>query len=93
MLGTPQRPDNGFAMEKDARPSVARQAMLDFIHTAASMLGPRAAEFLEDLWLDELASMDSLPSPTSDEWRLISIAASARLASRLIKDQLGSLCL
>ena len=93
MLDTPDNSDNGFAMEEDERPSVPRQAMLDFIHTAARMLGPRTAEFLEDLWLDELASMDSLPSPTSNEWKLVSIAASARLASRLIEGQIGNLCL
>ena len=88
----PEHTNGGVAIEEDKRASVPRQAMLEFIHAASSMLGPGVAGFLEDLWLDELASMEYLPSSTSDDWRLVSLAASARLAGKLIQVHLGSVC-
>jgi hypothetical protein len=42
------------------------------------------AKLLEDIWLDELAEMERTPEPTSPQWRLVSIAASSRLAGRLM---------
>jgi RNA polymerase sigma-70 factor (ECF subfamily) len=48
------------------------------------VLGSEGAKLLEDIWLDELAEMERTPEPTSRQWRLVSIAASSRLAGRLM---------
>jgi len=70
--------------------SSPKKEMQDFIRTAVELLGPKSTGYLTELWLDELASMDYLPSPNSRAWKLVSLGASARLASRLIKVQLGN---
>ena len=67
-----------------------KKEMHDFIRTAVELLGPKSTGYLTELWLDELASMDYLPSPHSHAWKLVSLGASARLASRLIEVQLGN---
>ena len=56
-----------------------------FINSVADLIGAEHTRFLTDLWLDELASMDTMPEPTSPDWRLVTLAASARLAGRLIR--------
>lgn len=42
----------------------------------------QARQSAED-WIDEVASRDSLPGPASREWRLITVAALARLSIRM----------
>ena len=44
---------------------------------------PEQARVSAEDWLDEYEKVDCLPLPTSREWRVITIAASARLARRL----------
>ncbi len=67
---------------------VPKRELLDFIGTVVSILGPGAKSYLTEIWLDELAYMDCPPVPTSPDWRRVSLAASARIASRLIEVQL-----
>jgi hypothetical protein len=69
--------------------SVPERELLDFIGTVTSLIGTGATDLLKQIWLDELACMDYLPSPTRPDWRRVSFAASARLASRIIEVQLG----
>jgi hypothetical protein len=63
--------------------SIAERELSAFVNSVTSLLGPEQAMFLTDVWLDELASMESMPGPSSLDWRLVTIAASARLATRL----------
>ena len=65
----------------------------NFICTVVGMLGPTADRFLTEIWLEELSSMDQIPEPGSSDWQMVSLAASTRLASRLIASQLRSLCI
>ena len=69
---------------RDDEMSVPRRELLDFIGRVGNMVGPTAISYLTEIWLDELACMDYLPSPTSSDWRFVSRAASARLAIRLL---------
>ena len=64
--------------------SVAERELSEFINSVTDLLGPDQTKFLTDVWLDTVASMDRMPGPTSPDWRLVTVAASARLARRLI---------
>jgi hypothetical protein len=64
--------------------TVAERELRSFVGSVIDLLGPEGAKFLEDIWLDELAEMERTPEPTSSQWRLVSIAASSRLAGRLM---------
>ena len=64
--------------------TVAERELRLFVGSVIGLLGSEGANVLEDIWLDELAEMERTPEPTSPEWRLVSIAASSRLAIRLM---------
>jgi hypothetical protein len=81
-------PFGSCPMGEDEMISGPRRELLDFISTVVDMVGPGATGYLTELWLDELAGLGYLPSPTSPDWRLVSLAASARLAGRLIEFRL-----
>jgi len=65
--------------------TVAERELRSFVGSVIELLGSEGAELLEDIWLDELAELERTPEPTSPQWRLVSIAASSRLAVRLIE--------
>jgi hypothetical protein len=65
--------------------------LLNFINSVATLIGPGSTRFLTELWLDELACMECIPEPDSRDWRAVSLAASAKLASELIALQFRSL--
>ena len=69
---------------RDDEMSMPRLELSDFIGRIGNMVGPTAVSYLTEIWLDELACLDYLPSPTSSDWRFVSRAASARLAIRLL---------
>jgi hypothetical protein len=64
--------------------TMAEQELAEFISFAKTLLGSEPAECLTNIWLDELASMETMPGPTSLDWRLVTVGATARLATRLI---------
>jgi hypothetical protein len=68
----------------DEPTTVAERELRSFVGSVIDLLGSEGAKFLEDIWLDELAEMERTPEPTSPQWRLVSIAASSRLAGRLV---------
>jgi hypothetical protein len=65
--------------------TMANRELVAFMGAVTELFGSEQARFSAELWLDELAQMDRLPGSTSRDWRLLTVAASARLASRLIK--------
>lgn len=71
--------------------SAPERELLNFIDSVAMLIGQGSTRTLTELWLDELACMDCVPDPNGTDWRMVSLAASARLASRLIALQLRSL--
>lgn len=54
-----------------------------FIRAVTELFGSKQAKFSTEDWLDESELMDSPPRSTSRDWRAVTVAASARLASRL----------
>ena len=64
--------------------TMAERELRSFVDSVIDLLGSEGAKVLEDIWLDELAEMERTPEPTSPQWRLVSIAASSRLAGRLM---------
>ena len=63
-----------------------------FINSMSGLIGPITSESLTELWLDELACMECIPGSESFDWRLVSLSASAKLASRVIASQLTGAC-
>jgi hypothetical protein len=64
--------------------TMAERELGAFISAVTQLYGPEEARISAEDWLDELESMDGLPGSTSSEWRQITIAAAARIASRLV---------
>ena len=62
---------------------LAERELASFIGAVTELFGPEQARLSADDWLDESELMDSPPRSTSRDWRAVTIAASARLASRL----------
>jgi hypothetical protein len=54
-----------------------------FIGAVTELFGPEEARLSAGDWLDESELMDCPPRATSRDWRAVTVAASARLASRL----------
>ena len=73
--------------------SLAERELRSFVGSVIDLLGSEGAKVLEDIWLDELAEMERTPEPTSPQWRLVSIAASSRLAGRLMELNHDRVCL
>ena len=60
----------------------AEQELAAFFNAVKQLFGREQAELSAKDWLDELARIDGLSSSTRD-WRLVTIKASARLATRV----------
>ena len=63
---------------------LAERELASFIGAVTELFGPGQARLSADDWLEESELMDSPPRSTSRDWRAVTVAASARLASRLI---------
>ena len=63
--------------------TLAERELGAFISAVTELFGSEQARLAAEDWLDELVSMETLPGLTSRDWRLITIAASARLANRV----------
>lgn len=68
----------------DAPVNIAERELLRFIDSVSDMFGPDQSKFLTEIWMDALASMECMPGPTSPDWRLVTLAASIRLAAQLL---------
>jgi len=69
--------------------SEPERELVSFINSVGELIGPDSTRILTEIWLDELACMDCIPEPISKGWRIVSLRASASLASKLIASQLG----
>jgi hypothetical protein len=63
--------------------TMAERELGAFISAVTELFGSEQARLAAEEWLDELVSMETLPELTSRDWRVITIAASARLANRV----------
>lgn len=64
--------------------NMAERELSAFILAVTELFGPEQAMLSTEDWLDESELMDSPPRATSRDWRAVTVAASARLASREI---------
>jgi hypothetical protein len=62
---------------------LAEQELSSFLSAVTKLYGPEQATLSAQDWLDESDLIDSPPLSTDRNWRVVTIAASARLASRL----------
>jgi hypothetical protein len=62
--------------------NLAERELASFIGAVKELFGPEQARLSGDDWLDEAELMDSPARATSRDWRAVTVAASARLASR-----------
>jgi hypothetical protein len=67
----------------------AEQELAAFFNAVKQLFGREQAELSAKDWLDELAKIDGLSSSTRD-WRLITVKASARLATRVNASSLST---
>ncbi len=62
---------------------LAERELASFIGAVKELFGPEQARLSADDWLDEAELVDSPPRSRSRDWRAVTVAASARVASRL----------
>ena len=63
--------------------TMAERELGAFISAVTELFGSEQVRLAAEDWLDELVLMEALPGLTIRDWRLITIAASARLANRV----------
>jgi hypothetical protein len=66
---------------------IAERELSAFIRAVTELFGPEEAKLSAEDWLDESELIDSPPRSTRRNWRAVTIAASARLANRLVVPQ------
>jgi len=64
--------------------SVPEGELLGFVGALTELLGAEQTGVLTEIWLDELASLETMPEPTSTQWRLVTLGAWVRLAQHLL---------
>jgi hypothetical protein len=69
--------------------TMAEPELSAFFTAITQLLGSEQAELSAVDWLQELIASDGLPA-SAGEWRLITVKASARLASRVSASSLSS---
>lgn len=62
---------------------LAERELYSFIGAVTELYGPKEGMLSANDWLDESEAMDSPPRSQVRNWRAVTIAASARLASRV----------
>jgi hypothetical protein len=62
---------------------LAERELASFIRSVTELFGPEQARASTEDWLDEAESMDTPPRSTARDWRAVTIASSARLASQI----------
>ena len=55
--------------------SVPERELMCFVNAVTGLLGAEQGNALTEIWLDELASMEAMPEPTSIQWRLVTLGA------------------
>jgi len=63
--------------------TMAKRELGAFISAVTEVFGSEQVRLAAEDWLHEFLLMETLPGLTSRDWRLITIAASARLANRV----------
>lgn len=83
-------PENGVPMNEresfsdsiyDEQMHLAERELSSFLAAVTELYGPGQARLSAEVWLEESELMDSPPRSEARNWRAVTIAASARLAS------------
>lgn len=61
----------------------AERELSSFINAVTELFGAEQAQAATEDWLEEAELMDSAPRSINRDWRSVTIAAAARLASRI----------
>ena len=64
---------------------MAQRELGAFLSVVSESYGPEEAAISADDWLDEFTLLDWVGEPTPSDWRLVTIAAASRLATRVNK--------
>lgn len=67
----------------DEQTHLAERELSAFIVAVTERFGPEQARVATQDWIEEAEIMDSPPPSSARDWRAVTIAASARLASRI----------
>jgi len=62
---------------------LAERELASFISGVTELFGPEQARVSTHDWLDEAELMDAPPRSSARDWRAVTVAASARLASQI----------
>lgn len=71
-----------FDLIYEEQTHLAERELSSFVSAVKKLYGPEQAGLSAQDWLDEFELIDSSPLFTERNWRAVTIAASARLASR-----------
>lgn len=83
-MGTQMKKRESFSdLVYEEQSRLAERELSAFIAAVTEMYGPREAKLASEDWLDEADLMDGPPRSEVRDWRSVTIAASARLASRV----------
>jgi hypothetical protein len=64
--------------------TMAERELASFISAVTELYGVEQAKLSAEVWLDELESTHGMPGSTNHDWRAVTMAASARVANRLL---------
>ena len=70
---------------------MAKRELGAFMAAVEEGHGFEQAQMSGEDWLEELKSRGSVPEPKLRDWRLVTIAAAVRLATRVVEAKLNSL--
>lgn len=70
---------------------MAERELAAFLSAVTELYGAEQAEMAAEVWLDELEMIDILPGPASRDWRKVTVAALARLASLLTVTKISAM--
>jgi hypothetical protein len=83
MCSQMNEPESFSDLVYDQQTHLAERELYSFIAAVTGTYGPEQAKISAEDWLDEADLMDSPPRSEPRDWRSVTIAASARLASRV----------
>lgn len=63
---------------------LAEHELSSFVNAVTKLYGPERAVLSAEYWLDESDLIDSPPRSVARNWHAVTIAASARLANRIL---------
>ena len=70
---------------------MAERELAAFLGAVTELYGAEQAEISAEIWLDELESMNSLPGAASRDWRAVTVAALACLATHRSDTKVSSI--